>query len=207
MNRIFSIIGSVLVLAGIALLAYVSISYLRQSSAKPPSWSQTQQRQGRQIAARLRGHQQVAVPRHAAAAPQSEPAVRMVIPRIGVDSRIVQTPPVGGVWNVADWSVGHLSSTPDPGSSGNGAYAAHDDIKGELFKRLAELAPGDEVIIYSAHVRFRYAVVGQQTVDPSNVSVLSQTRTPTVTLITCSPYWVDTYRLVVQATLKSRTAI
>jgi sortase A len=108
---------------------------------------------------------------------------------------------------VADWAVGHLTSTPDPGSVGNGAYAAHDDIKGELFKRLGELGPGDQVIVYSKHARYLYAVVRQQTVDPSNVSVLNQTRTPTVTLITCSPYWVDTYRLVVQAAFKSRSAI
>jgi sortase A len=185
----------------------VGFSYVRTSASSPHAWSSAQQKQGRQIAAKLAGHQRVAVPRQSAGAQRSEPALRIIIPKIAVDARIVQTPPTDGVWNVADWAVGHLSTTPDPGAPGNGAYAAHDDIKGELFKRLAELSPGDEVLIYTANVRYRYEVVGQQTVDPSNVSVLGPTKSQSITLITCSPYWVDTYRVVVQAVLKSRSRV
>jgi sortase A len=131
----------------------------------------------------------------------------MVIPKIEVDAPVMQTPPDGGVWQVADWSVGHLSTTPNPGVAGNGAYAAHDDIKGEIFKRVGELTPGDKILIYTRHAVVTYAVIRQITVDPSNISPLNPTTQPTVTLISCAPYWVDTQRLIVQAVEKTRTVL
>src|SRR5207302_7467032 len=113
-------------------------------------------------------------------------------------------PPVNGVWEVADWAVGHLTTTPDPGAPGNLALSAHDDIKGEVFKRLDELRPGDQILLYTRHAVYSYTVTTQQAVDPSDVSVLDPTTRPTVTMITCTPYWVDTQRMIVQGVLKSR---
>jgi sortase A len=217
MDRALSLVGTVLVLAGLALLAYVGVSYAHTSSPAQHIWSPAERRAGHQLAARLTGQRTARAPRQTVSVPRrmshrvveaagSQPALRMVIPRIAVDAPVVQTAPVNGVWDVADWSVGHLTTSPDPGAPGNGAYAAHDDIKGELFKRLDELKPGDAVLLYTRHTVYRYVVTEQQTVDPSDVSVLSPTRAPTVTLISCTPYWVDTQRLIVQAVLKSRAA-
>lgn len=204
MQRLLSFVGALLVLFGIGLLIYVGITYARQVTApgvKP--WTDTQQKQGRRIASGLAGTQKVAVPRTSAPTAPGPPAVRIVIPRIAVDARVIQTPPQNGVWNVADWAVGHLSTTPNPGAPGNGAYAAHNDIKGELFKRLGELQPGNQVLLYTATMVYRYVVTGQKIVDPSNISVLAPTKQATVTLITCTPYWVDTQRLIVQGILTS----
>lgn len=201
--------GTLLVSSGIAILIYIGVTYAQASPQHVRVWSAQQQASAKKLAARLAGHQTVAVPgrlNHAALPAPGEPALRMVIPKIKVDAPVVQTPPTAGVWNVADWAVGHLTSTPDPALAGNGAYAAHDDIKGEIFKRLGELAPGDSIILFTRHSINRYVVVGQQAVDPSNTSVLAATKQPTITLITCTPYWVDTQRLVVQAVLKSRSA-
>ena len=208
MNRIISVVATLLVLAGLGILAFVGVSYAVSihSSAPSPHWSRAQQKSGRQIASRL-GGQTIKVPTRTTVIQGSEPATRIVIPKIDVDSPIVQTPPVNGVWQVADWQVGHLNSTPNPGSPGNGAYAAHDDIKGEIFKRVGQLAPGDSVWIYTTHYLYRYIVVRQLTVSPSDVAVLNPTIKPTITLISCSPYWVDTYRLAVQADLKSSTRV
>jgi sortase A len=209
MQRIISALGTLLVACGVAILVYIGVTYAQASPQHARTWSAQQQAKARQLAAHLAGHQKVAIPsrlRGAALPGGGEAAQRMVIPKIRVDAPVVQTQPAGGVWNVADWAVGHLSTSPDPGASGNGAYAAHDDIKGELFKRLGELSPGDAVIIYTRHAVNRYVVVGQQVVDPSDTAVLAPTRQPTITLITCAPYWVDTQRLIVQAALKSRSA-
>lgn len=200
-NRILSLIGALLVLCGVALLGYVGFTYAHQKTASAPHWSASQQREGQQIALHLTHRQEVAPVRAG-----SEPATRIVIPRIGVDSPVLQTAPVSGVWNVVDWAVGHLSTTPNPGGAGNGAYSAHDDIKGEVFKRLGELRPGDSVLLYTRHRVYTYVVTRQVAVDPSNVSVLAPTARPTITLISCTPYWVDTQRLVVQASLKSDRA-
>lgn len=210
-NRTISYLGTLLVATGIAILIYIGVTYAESVQATPRThtWNQTQRAAAHRLASRLVGHQTVALPnrlnqhRLTTSATGSEPAIRMAIPKIGVDAPVLQTPPVNGVWEVADWAVGHLTSTPDAGANGNGAYAAHDDIKGEIFKRVDQLAPGDTILLYSRHAVFRYTVINQQTVDPSNVSVLAPTRTPTITLISCAPYWVDTQRLVIQAALKS----
>ncbi len=205
MNRVLGILGSLLVLAGFAVLAYIGVTYARQTSITAPGWSHAQHVSAEKLRKRLSGRQEVALP-SVQSAPRGEPALRMVIPKIGVDSRVVQTQPSNGAWIVADWAVGHLTTTPNPGNPGNGAYAAHDDIKGELFKRLAELAPGDTIDLYTRHGVYRYSVVNQQNVSPADVGVLGPTKEPTITLISCTPYWVDTQRLIVQATLKSSSA-
>ena len=209
MRTAIRIIGSLLTIGGAALLVYVSVTYYR--GVHPPAashWSAAQRAAGKQLAARLARRQTFAAPRQIAALqPGSDPAVRMVIPKIGVDAPVVQTPPVAGVWQVADWSVGHLSTTPNPGAAGNGAYAAHDDIKGEIFKRVGELAPGDKILLYTRHSVVSYIVTRQLTVDPSNISPLNPTAAPTITLISCAPYWVDTQRLIVQAVEKTRSVL
>lgn len=211
MKSITRLLGTLLMAGGIAVLVYVGVSYERSNpTAASPRWTPTQQLAARTIRKKLTGHQTVAVPKRLMAklpAAGSEPAVRIVIPKIGVDAPVVQTQPVDGIWNVADWAVGHLATTPNPGAPGNSAMSAHDDIKGEVFKRLGALAPGDQIRLYTRHAMYAYVVTNLLTVDPSNVSVLNPTVVPTVTLISCAPYWVDTERLVVQGILKSRAAV
>jgi sortase A len=208
-----SLLGSALMVVGIGLLVYVGVQYQRTRTAAPaatatPHWSKADRKKARQLASEL-DSQTVRVPKLLAKRlprPGSEVAVRIVIPKIGVDSPVIETPPVDGVWDVADWAVGHLTTSPNPGAPGNMALSAHDDIMGEVFKRLGELRPGDQIRLYTAHAQYVYTVVNQEAVDPSDVAVLNPTARPTVTLISCTPYWVDTQRLVVQGVLKSRTA-
>jgi sortase A len=187
----------------------VAVTYVHNTN-RPAThhWSTAQLAAGKHIASRLSHSQAFAAPHQLAAVlPGTDPATRMVIPKVGVDAPVVQTPPVTGVWEVADWSVGHLSTTPNPGVPGNGAYAAHDDIKGEIFKRINELAPGDKIILYTRRAVVTYVVTRQLTVDPSNIAPLHPTTQPTITLISCAPYWVDTQRLIVQAIEKTRSVL
>lgn len=209
MRTMIRIIGSLLTAAGAALLAYIAITYYRGSA--PPvtrHWNATQRATGSHLASQLSHRQTLAAP-HQIAAVQlgQEPAIRMVIPEIQVDAPVIQTPPVAGVWQVADWSVGHLSTTPNPGVAGNGAYAAHDDIKGEIFKRVGELTPGDKILLYTRHSVVTYVVARQLTVDPSNIAPLNPTAQPTITLVSCTPYWVDTQRLIIQAVEKTKSVL
>lgn len=210
MSRILSVAGTLLVLAGVAMLAYVGITYATAAPHRSVQGAAPRAHKVAQVAIRSVRNQQVAVPRRqrtVSISGSTGPAVRMVIPKINLDAKVVQTAPIDGVWDVADWSVGHLTSTPDPGVAGNGAYAAHDDIKGEIFKRENELKAGDSIYLFSRHAVYRYVVTEQLTVDPSNVGVLAPTARPTITLVSCTPYWVDTQRLIVHAVLKSRRAL
>lgn len=207
MKRTLNILGSLLMVGGIALLVYVGIAYVRNhQAATTKGWNAAEQKQGKKLASQLGKHQKIQVPKAKSQPPGSDPAIRMVIPKIGVNAPVVQTPPVNGVWQVADWAVGHLTTTPNPGVPGNSALAAHDDIEGEIFKRVDELRPGDKVLLYTQHTVYTYKVFNQEVVDPSNVSVLGQTAKPIITLISCTPYWVDTQRLVIQAALTSHAA-
>lgn len=207
MRTLISSISALLVIGGVALLGYTGYAYTHPASARVPTWNAQQKKAGEQLAREYIKHQKVTIPRRLAAvklpAPGREAATRMVIPAIGLRAPVIQTPPQNGVWPVPDWAVGHLTSTPNPGAPGNAAYSAHDDIKGELFKRLGELKPGDLISLYTQHAQYTYAVTTQQVVDPSDISVLDPTRNSTLTLISCTPYWVDTQRLIVHAALKS----
>jgi LPXTG-site transpeptidase (sortase) family protein len=211
MRRLVNLFSAALMVAGLAILVYVGVTYASRQNVATPHWSAAQQQKGRALAHRLSHHQTVAIPKalqhKRLPALGSEPATRLVIPKISLHSPVIGTPPQDGVWPVVDWAVGHLSTSPNPGGVGNMALSAHDDIKGEVFKRLGELSPGDRVFVYTALARYTYVVVAQKNVDPSDVSVLNPTSTPTLTMVTCTPYWVDTQRLVVQAVLKARTAV
>jgi len=96
----------------------------------------------------------------------------------------------------------HLG-TPDPGQPGNIVLSAHNDIFGQIFRRLDELAPGDEVQLHTASQVFVYVITGAKVVEPTEVSVMAPTAHPSLTLISCYPYLVDDQRIVVFADLKT----
>lgn len=138
-----------------------------------------------------------------------ETPVRLRIPAIGVDSPIIRTTLVGGsTWQVGDWAVGFMVGSANPGTCTTWAgvhdcttaLSAHDDIKGELFRRTIDLKTGNLIFVYTKKTMFTYRVNGQFVVSPENSSNLFST-TRSVALVTCTPYWVDTSRLVTTAIL------
>lgn len=132
----------------------------------------------------------------------SGPPTRLVIPAIGVDTGM--TPPlnvVGGAWQVPSYGAGYLAGNALPGHTGNEAIAGHDDADGAVFRRLGDLHPGDEVQVYVGLRVYRYRVTAMRVVPPTRIDVLRPTHGATLTLITCTPYLVDTDRLVVRAEL------
>jgi sortase A len=126
-------------------------------------------------------------------------ALRIVIPDINVDSQVVQ----GDGWEPLKKGVGQHIGTADPGQAGNVVLSAHNDIFGEIFRRLDELEPGDEVQLYTASQIYTYVVTHTRIVEPTEVSVMDPTAHPSLTLISCYPYLVDNLRIVVFADLKT----
>jgi sortase A len=107
----------------------------------------------------------------------------------------------GDGWEQLKKGVGqHIGST-DPGRPGNLVLSAHNDIFGELFRHLDRLQPGDEIVLTTATREFVYRVTGTEIVEPTDVRVMDPTNRPTVTLVSCYPYLVDTERIVVFAEL------
>jgi sortase A len=129
--------------------------------------------------------------------------VRLVIPALTMDVTVR----AGDDWNTLQASVGHLTFSGNPGVRGNMVLVGHNDIYGEVFKRLEELNAGDEIRVQSTNGQwYTYRVREKQVVEPSEVWVLDQSLgqdRPLVTLITCYPYRVNTHRMIVFAELTS----
>jgi sortase A len=89
-----------------------------------------------------------------------------------------------------DWTlnraVGHIEDTATPGSSGNCGIAGHRD---GFFRCLKDIANGDVLELEGRDRVDRYVVERTWIVDPEDVSVLDPTPAPSITLVTCYPFY------------------
>ena len=124
-------------------------------------------------------------------------AIRIRIPAINVDAPIVQ----GDGWEQLQKGVGQHIGSAIPGPTGNIVLSAHNDIYGEIFRRLDQLQAGDEIVVHTQTQQYSYRVDHWRIVVPTEVSVMDPTQEPIVTLISCYPYLVNTDRIVVVGAL------
>ena len=119
------------------------------------------------------------------------PATRIVIPAIDVDAPVVVIPIRNGTWDVEQITheVGHLRGTASPGDSSNVVMAGHITLSAGgygPFRGLAQLQPGDEVLVYVGDQEvYVYTVDSVKTVEATDVEVAYPTTEPILTLITC----------------------
>ena len=131
--------------------------------------------------------------------PGPQQAVSIRIDALEISAPIVQ----GDGWEELKRGVGQHIGSANPGENGNLVLAGHNDIFGEIFRHLDQLAPGDEIVIHSDQRSFTYVVSNTLVVSPTFVEVMNSTPNSTLTLISCYPYLVDNQRIIVQASLKS----
>lgn len=105
------------------------------------------------------------------------------------------------------YAVTHYRYSAALGARGNAVLYGHDDIDGAVFRPLAALRPGDTIIAVAGGWRATYVVTGRRVVAPDDIAVLRPTPGATVTLITCTPYGIDTQRLVVTGVLRRATPV
>ena len=117
---------------------------------------------------------------------------RIVIPSINVDWPIVE----GDSWDELKQGVGHRVGTVNPGERGNIVLSGHDDVYGEPFRDLDKIDIGADVWVHAGSTTFRYVIKTKRVVLPTDLSVLTASKDPIITLITCTPYRVDTHRLI-----------
>ncbi len=140
--------------------------------------------------------------------PKAPAAERIVIPSIRVDSMVMELgiKQERGklVWETPDHAVGHLQGTANPGEGGNTVLTGHmsSPVKGEgdIFNRLPKVKVGDLVFVQSDLGVLPYVVQETKVVRPSDTWVMYPTKSETLTLVTCYPDLVYTYRYVVTAT-------
>ncbi len=84
--------------------------------------------------------------------------------------------------------VGHIVGTAALGGSGNAGIAGHRD---GFFRSLKDIAIGDEIELLSAVRVLHYEVQKIEVVTPSQTEVLADRGNPTLTLVTCFPFYFD----------------
>jgi LPXTG-site transpeptidase (sortase) family protein len=150
----------------------------------------------------------VPVPTRLPAALQPLPARRVVIPTIGLDTKVIQLGTKldrrGQIaWETAPFAVGQHRGLAGAGQIGNMVLSGHisSPNEGAIFHHLPDLKVGEGVIVSTDERQFLYRVTDVKTVTPDEVSVMDQTSDATATLITCVPDGIYSHRLVVTARL------
>lgn len=141
---------------------------------------------------------------------------RIVAESIGLDAPVIQ---VGwkqviqngvptNVWVVADYAAGWHQNSMLPGQGGNIVLSGHHNIKGEVFRYIVDLEPGDTVSLYVGDQRYDYTVDDKfivkdkgepDAVRRANARWIGPFNEERLTLVTCWPYNNNTHRLIVIA--------
>jgi len=107
---------------------------------------------------------------------------RLKLPRLGVDA-IVRN---GADSRTLRRAVGRIPGTALPGEPGNIGLAAHRDT---FFRALKGVRKDDRILLETPAGTYEYRVESTTIVSPNNISVLDPTDNPSVTLVTCYPFY------------------
>jgi sortase A len=81
---------------------------------------------------------------------------------------------------------GHLADSALPGSRGNCVIAGHRDTQ---FRVLRNVEIGEKISLEAGGRTFVYRVMDRKVVAPTDTSSLDPTAKPTLTLVTCYPFY------------------
>jgi sortase A len=157
-----------LLAAGFLLLGYCGTS-----------WIDSRLRQiegGMKLDRLLRDAPEASAPAH------GDPIGRVSIPRLGLSTVVFE----GTDDDVLHRGVGHLTGSALPGQPGNVVLAGHRD---SYFRDLRNIRKDDVVDVATKFGTRRYRVASTEVVDPTEIGVEAPTSAPTLTLITCYPFY------------------
>lgn len=110
------------------------------------------------------------------------PLAVLRIPKIRLEVPVLE----GTDDNTLNRAVGRIESTARPGESGNIGIAGHRD---GFFRGLKDVERGDAIELVTLRGTESYIVDQIRIVDPDDVDVLGPTGEPTLTLVTCYPFY------------------
>ena len=131
---------------------------------------------------------------------EDEAVARLEIPRMGLNRIVVE----GATADSLTKGPGHFPETPLPGQLGNAAIAGHRTTHLHPFFDIDKLQPGDQIFVTTFNGRYVYQVTGTEVVDPSDYADVIPTTDvtkATLTLVSCTPRYSATNRIVVRADL------
>ncbi|MGO2664045.1 class E sortase [Mycetocola reblochoni] len=135
------------------------------------------------------------------------------VPRFGEDyvsqiaggvSKAVTLDPIG---------LGHYPDTQMPGEDGNFAIAGHRNTHGAPLNKVAELQPGDAIVVETKDGWFTYRYRNTEYVQPSQVDVIAAVPghpdedpvDSVITLTSCNPFMSTAERIISYGVLESWT--
>jgi sortase A len=124
---------------------------------------------------------------------------RIVIPRIGLSSVVVQGT---AAWDLAR-GPGHYRITALPGLGGTVAFAGHRTTYGQPFRHIDALRPGDPIELELPYGTFHYRVYARRIVGDHDWSIIRRRPFEQVVLSACHPLYSASHRIVVFARLAS----
>jgi sortase A len=145
----------------------------------------------------LWGEKRVKAYKHALATRMGVPLAVLSIPRLRLDVPVFE----GTDDHTLNRGAGRIVGTAQLGERGNIGIAAHRD---GFFRSLREVRPGDQVELAQLRRKFVYTVDNIAVVDPGDVTVLHARPQPSLTLVTCYPFYFigdAPQRYIVQASL------
>ena len=222
------VLGNILILAGLFALLYVGglqAYYAGQSrSFQPPETPLVRQAPALRLTPTpspglpvLNWEDPETAPPPPTLSPRWNSTITSIrLPAIEVNSLVIpvswHVEEVGGqwvtIWNVAKYAIGHHQGSGNPGEGTNIVLAGHSGGFGALFRRLADLQPGDEVLLEGGGRQYLYVVeevlflkeVGVPMEERlRNAQYMAPTPEERVTMITCWPVRVYDHRIVVLA--------
>jgi sortase A len=146
---------------------------------------------------RLWGEKRLKAYKHALATRMAAPPAVLSIPRLRLDVPVFE----GTDELTLNRGASRIVGTAQLGERGNTAIAAHRD---GFFRSLKDVRPGDRVELAQLRHKFVYTVDNIAVVDPGDVTVLHARPQPSLTLVTCYPFYFigdAPQRYIVQASL------
>src|SRR5580704_15445356 len=110
------------------------------------------------------------------------PLAVLSIPRIGIEVPVFD----GTDDLILNRGAGRISGTAKPGQPGNIGIAAHRD---GFFRGLKDIRVGDRIELRTQDDASLYAVDDIEIVQPTDVTVLRNRPSPSLTLVTCYPFY------------------
>lgn len=204
-RRVLSVISIVLLLAGVGMFSYPFVTDVYTDQVLQERLSEEFADAAEQLAAGEQGPG--SVEEWKSGLTEGAALTRMVIPKLGVDTIVVEgTSPAA-----LRAGAGHYPRTPLPGQAGNVGIAGHRTTYGKPLSRADELGPGDEVWLLTPVGDYRYVLPPPERVEgrgdnpfithAADWSVVDPTAEPTLTLTTCHPKGSARQRLIVRGVL------
>lgn len=229
LNRILGALGRTFITLGVLLLLFAGFQLWGTGVEESQHQSELASSAAKDLDVKAGGDDDAIIGRITAELSRVDPetAPAMAVPPEGDWVGLIEIPKIGLrprsiVSGVSKKDLrrgpGLYPGSPMPGQKGNVAIAGHRTTYGAPFNRIDELAPGDDIIVFTQQGRFTYRVEappegkaiqrgpGWWTVRPKDTWVLDPSEENLITLTACHPKYSAAQRIIVRGRLVAEPA-